>query len=69
MLGRGADGVSIGRCIEGFAAVFGVMTGEVSQPRRVPAARPETSSMGQQWNECMKTAAYSLSGLITQIPL
>ena len=49
MLGRGADGVSIGRCIEGFAAVFGVMTVEVSQPQRVPAARPEISSMGQQW--------------------
>ena len=30
MLGREANGVSVGRCMEGFVAVFGVMMGEVS---------------------------------------
>ena len=48
MLGRCANGVSIGRCIEGFVALFDVMTGEVCQPHGLPAGRPETSSMGQQ---------------------
>ena len=68
MLVRGANGVSVGRCLKGFAAAFVVMMGEVSQPRRMPAGRPENFLDGSA-TDYAKTAACSLCVLIAQIPL